>query len=112
MFDQLWGCQEPITDVLEGTSLNEHPFEEALSRRTIRVYDLNTDVVRCDATTGSGSHTVTESGVFQFGHSKDDPRLAHITLMSGARDPLGMPLATDVVSGEQADDGLYWPIIT
>jgi transposase len=27
-------------------------------------------------------------------------------------DPLGMPLATDVVSGERADDGLYAPIIS
>ncbi|MCP3885400.1 MAG: hypothetical protein GY700_07975, partial [Propionibacteriaceae bacterium] len=88
-----------------------HPIEEELSRRTIRVYDLNTDVVRCDATTGSGYHTVTEGGLFQFGHSKDDPSLAQIKLMSGALDPLGMPLATDVVSGEQADDVLYWPII-
>src|SRR4029450_11129489 len=26
-------------------------------------------------------------------------------------DPLGMPLATDVLSGERADDGLYIPIM-
>jgi transposase len=31
--------------------------------------------------------------------------------MMGALDPLGMPLATDVLSGERADDGLYLPII-
>src|SRR5215831_18441324 len=31
--------------------------------------------------------------------------------MIGSLDPLGMPLATDVVSGERADDGLYLPII-
>src|SRR5215831_18567605 len=31
--------------------------------------------------------------------------------MLGSLDPLGMPLATDVVSGERADDGLYLPII-
>ncbi len=88
-----------------------HPIEEELARQTIRAYDLESDVVRCDATTGSGFHTVKEGGLFQFGHSKDDPTLAQIKLMSGALDPLGLPLATDVVSGEQADDGLYWPII-
>jgi transposase len=88
-----------------------HPIEEELSRRTIRVYELNTDVIRCDASTGSGYHRVREGGLFQFGHSKDAPGLAQIKLMSGALDPLGMPLATDVVSGEQADDVLYWPII-
>jgi transposase len=31
--------------------------------------------------------------------------------MTGALDPLGMPLATDVLSGERADDGLYIPLI-
>ena len=31
--------------------------------------------------------------------------------MMGSLDPLGMPLATDVLSGERADDGLYIPII-
>src|SRR2546426_11916480 len=31
--------------------------------------------------------------------------------MIGSLDPLGMPLATDVLSGERADDGLYLPII-
>ena len=32
--------------------------------------------------------------------------------MSGALDPLGMPLATEVGSGERADDGLDVPIMT
>ena len=86
-------------------------IEAELDKNTIRVYDLETDVVRCDATTASGYHEVTEGGLFQFGHSKDDPSLPQIKIMTGALDPLGMPLATDVVSGEQADDGLYVPII-
>ena len=88
-----------------------HPIEEELARQTIRAYDLASAVARCDATTGSGYHAVKEGGLFQFGYSKDDPALAQIKLMSGTLDPLGLPLATDVVSGEQADDGLYWPII-
>jgi len=87
-------------------------IEAELNTNTIRAYELETDVVRCDATTASGYHEVTEGGLFQFGHSKDDPNLPQIKLMTGALDPLGMPLATDVVSGEQADDGLYIPIIT
>ena len=31
--------------------------------------------------------------------------------MMGSLDPLGMPLSTDVLSGERADDGLYLPVI-
>jgi transposase len=47
----------------------------------------------------------------QFGHSKDNPKLPQIKIMTGALDPLGMPLATEVVSGEKADDVLYVSII-
>ena len=31
--------------------------------------------------------------------------------MTGALDPFGMPLATEIVSGEKGDDVLYKPII-
>jgi transposase len=68
-------------------------------------------VVRCDATTVSASHEVVDGGLVQFGHSKDDPTRPQLKVMMGALDPLGMPLATDVLSGERADDGLYIPII-
>ena len=57
------------------------------------------------------THEVTDGGLLQFGHSKDDPTRPQIKVMMGSLDPLGMPLATDVLSGERADDGLYIPII-
>ena len=85
-------------------------IETKLSRQTIRIYRLDSQCVRLDATTVSGHHLVSETGLFQFGHSKDDPSLPHLKAMLGSLDPLGMPLATHIVSGEQADDGLYLPI--
>jgi transposase len=88
-----------------------HQIERDLNARSIEVYPLPQDVIRCDATTVSGAHEVTEGGLVQFGHSKDDPTRPQIKVMIGSLDPLGMPLATDVVSGERADDGLYLPII-
>lgn len=88
-----------------------HEIEKSLNRQTIRVYDLSTDVIRYDSTTVSGYHTVNEGGLVQFGHSKDDPTLPQIKFMVGSLDPLGMPLATDVVSGQKADDKLYIPVI-
>jgi transposase len=88
-----------------------HQIEHDLNARSIEVYPLPQDVLRCDATTVSGAHQVTEDGLVQFGHSKDDPTRPQIKVMIGSLDPLGMPLATDVVSGERADDGLYLPII-
>jgi transposase len=88
-----------------------HAIERDLNARSIEMYDLSQDVIRCDATTVSGDHEVTEEGLVQFGHSKDDPTRPQIKVMIGSLDPLGMPLSTDVLSGERADDGLYIPII-
>jgi len=88
-----------------------HKIEHDLNARSIEVYAFPQDVIRCDATTVSGAHEVTAEGLLQFGHSKDDPTRPQIKVMMGSLDPLGLPLATDVLSGERADDGLYIPII-
>jgi len=83
-------------------------FENALNRRTIRVYDLQPVRVRVDSTTASGYWSVTEDGLFQFGHSKDHrPDLPQVKVNLSVLDPMGMPVATQVVSGESADDPLY-----
>ena len=87
-------------------------FESALNQHTVRVYDLSTARVHVDSTSASAYATVTEEGLFQFGHSKDHrPDLPQVKVMQAVLDPLGMPLATDVVSGERADDPLYIPCI-
>jgi len=55
---------------------------------------------------------VNEQGLLQFGHSKDHrPDLAQLKIVLATLDPLGMPLATEVLSGEHADDPVYEPII-
>ena len=82
-----------------------------MNTRSLEVYALSQHVIRCDATTVSGTHEVRDGGLLQFGPSKDDPRRPQIKVMMGSLDPLGMPLATDVLSGEEADDGLYIPLI-
>src|SRR2546425_8933111 len=87
-------------------------FESALNQHTVRVYDLSTERVHVDSTSASVYATVSDNGLFQFGHSKDyRPDLPQVKVMQAVLDPLGMPLATDVVSGERADDPLYLPCI-
>jgi transposase len=87
-------------------------FESALNQHMVRVYDLSTERVHVDSTSASVYATVSEGGLFQFGHSKDArPDLPQVKVMQAVLDPLGMPLATDVVSGERADDPLYVPCI-
>jgi transposase len=88
-------------------------FEGALNQHVLRVYELQPACVRLDSTTASGHWSVTEDGLFQFGHSKDHrPDLPQVKVMISALDPLGMPVATDVVPGQRADDPLYIPAIT
>jgi transposase len=87
-------------------------FESALNQHTVRVYDLSCERIHVDSTTASAYATVSEAGLFQFGHSKDHrPDLPQVKVMQAVLDPLGMPVATDVVSGECADDPLYLPCI-
>jgi len=87
-------------------------FESRLNQHTVRVYDLTTERIHVDSTTASAYTSVSQDGLFQFGHSKDyRPDLPQVKVMQAVLDPLGMPLATDVVSGERADDPLYVPCL-
>jgi transposase len=87
-------------------------FEQDLARQLLRVYALEPTCVRLDSTTVSSYAAVTEEGLLQWGHSKDHrPDLPQLKVMLATLDPLGLPLVTEVVSGEQADDPLYLPAI-
>jgi transposase len=87
-------------------------FEAALNQRTIRVYKVKAERVRIDTTTGSGYWHVTEDGLFQLGHSKDHrPDLPQLKVVLATLDPMGMPVACQVVAGNLADDPLYIPAI-
>jgi transposase len=100
--------------VLEALSQDQPwaAFEGALNRRTLRVYDLKPRCVRIDTTTASGYWEVTEEGLFQRGHSKDGrPDQPQLKVVLSVLDPLGMPLTTQVVAGNRADDPLYIPAV-
>ena len=102
---------ENVLDALSDDA-NWAAFETELNQRTLRVYDLQAEVVRVDSSTASGYASVTEEGLFQFGHSKDHrPDLPQVKVMQSVLDPFGMPVATQVVSGDKADDPLYIPAI-
>jgi len=84
-------------------------IEQDVGANLIHVYELPTERVRLDPTTVSGYHADATSALFQFGHSKDDPTLRQVKVMVAALDPLGLPLVTEVVAGNEADDPLYVP---
>jgi transposase len=88
-------------------------FEQELSGDLLRVYELNVQTVRLDATTAKTYAGVSEEGLFQFGHSKDHRSdLAQVKISMSSLDPLGLTVSTSVVKGNAADDPLYEPEIT
>ncbi len=89
-----------------------HAIERDLNQQVVRVYQLPTEVVRIDMTTANSYAAVlSEQGLLQFGHSKDDPDRPQFKIAAAVLDPLGLPLATAVVPGNGADDPLDIPAI-
>jgi transposase len=87
-------------------------LERDLNRQAVRVYQLPADTVRIDTTTANSyADVLSEQGLLQFGHSKDDPDRPQLKIAAGVLDPLGMPLASAVVPGNSSDDPLYVPVI-
>jgi transposase len=87
-------------------------FASTLNQHLVRVYDLQAERVHVDSTSASTYASVSDEGLFQFGHSKDHrPALPQVKVMQAVLDPLGMPLATEVVSWERADAPLSIPCI-
>ena len=85
-------------------------IEAQLGGHLVRVYRLGAEpIVRLDATTGTVNHDPDSHPLFQVGKAKNGQYETQYKLMLASLDPLGLPLAVDVVSGERADDPLYLP---
>lgn len=87
-------------------------FEQALNQRHIQVYDLSANRVRLDSTSVSGFWEENKAGLFQRGYSKDHrPDLPQLKVMLATLDPLGLPIASEILPGNCADDPLYEPAV-
>ena len=87
-------------------------FESALHQQTVRVYELPTARLHVESPSASADTTVTDAGLLPCGHSQDHrPDLPHVKGMQAVLDPLGLPLATEVVAGARADAPLSLPCI-
>jgi transposase len=85
-------------------------IEAQLGGHLVRVYRLGTELtVRMDATTGTVNHDPDKHTLFQVGKAKNGQYESQYKLMLASLDPMGLPLAVDVVSGDRADDPLYLP---
>lgn len=89
-----------------------HQFQLEGSKRLILAYDLPKQTVRYDTTTFNVFHHPDDSkkDLLQFGHSKNyRPDLIQFKQGLGALDPTGIPLVTDTLPGNHADDPCYVP---
>jgi len=84
-------------------------IEERLGQRLIRVYDLETGLIRLDATLGTVYHKPAPGQLFQVGKAKNGQYATQFKLMMSSLDPLGLPLVAAVEPGNRADDPLYIP---
>jgi transposase len=103
-----------LADLLEwfGKDIVWEEVENHLSQRLVQVYDLGQEPIRLDSTTASVYHDMEGTTLFRHGYSKDHrPDLPQLKAMLGTVDPMGMPLATLVLPGNEADDGLYIPTV-
>ncbi len=101
-----------LADVLRYLSVDEDwlAIEHSLSEDSMRVYGLPTERIRLDATTATVHHDEAAHVLFKRGRSKAGPHETQFKAMLAGLDPLGMPLAVEVVPGNRADDPLYVPI--
>lgn len=86
-----------------------HELESQMGQHLLRVYRLETETIRLDATVGKVNHDPKTHRLFQIGKAKDGVYGSLFKLMLASLDPLGLPLVVDVVAGNRADDPLYIP---
>jgi len=88
-------------------------IERCLWQNSVQAYRLQPERVRLDATCVHGYHAVREESLMQYGHSPDHRGHPQIKVMVGTVDigTNGHLVAVDVVSGQQADDPLYVPVL-
>lgn len=87
-------------------------IECKVGQNLLNVYELPTKCVRLDSTSVVVYHNDDGDSLFAQGHSKDHrPDLAQFKVMMSALDPMALPIATQVIRGNEADDGLYIPAI-
>lgn len=103
-----------LTLVLKRLSDRERwpQIESELWLWSLVIHQVELTGVRLDGTTSYGYHTVNDEGLMQHGHSKDQrPDLPQLKLMAAVAEPSGQLIASDVTSGQKADDPLYQPLI-
>ena len=102
---------EILLDHLGESDVIGAQIEAQMGQHIIRAYELPTDTARIDATRVSVYHQPKEGEtLLRFGWNKDKrPGQRQFVELLGTLDPAGVPLCSQTVSGQCADDPLYLP---
>lgn len=107
-----------LGDVLTALGQEEergYELQRELGQHLVQAYALPTEVARYDTSTFSVHHVPEEDGtaadgLLAHGHSKDRrPDLLQFKQSLGTLDPAGVPMLTETIAGQAADDPLYVP---
>ncbi len=103
-----------LLEIIGGAVESREQIEVLLGQRMIQGYELPTQIARCDTTSFSVYHQTDESveatSLLRFGHSKDNRcDLRQYRQLLGTIDPAGIPLVSETLAGNGADDSVYVP---
>lgn len=87
-------------------------FQLQMGQGIIGAYQLPTKIVRYDTTAFNVYHDIenNKNGVLAFGHSKDHrPDLLQFKQGLATLDPAGVPILSETLAGNRADDPCYFP---
>jgi transposase len=103
-----------LVEVIGRQVESREQIEQQLGQRMIQAYELPTEIARCDTSSFSVYHQFdeTEEGhsLLRFGYSKDNrPDLRQYRQLLGTLDPAGVPLVSETLAGNGADDSIYVP---
>jgi transposase len=107
-----------LGDLLTRVGVDEEQgraMQRELGQHVVMAYALPTQVVRYDTTSFSVEHAPDETstaggGLLRYGYSKDHrPDLLQFKQGLGTLDPAGVPIFTNTLAGNAADDPLYVP---
>jgi transposase len=87
-------------------------FQTRMGRHIISAYQLPTEIARYDTTSFNVHHHPenAKNGILQFGHSKNHrPDLLQFKQGLAVLDPAGVPILSETLAGNRADDPCYLP---
>jgi transposase len=87
-------------------------FQGSYTGELLRLYSLETDIVRVDSVNVPSYRSSKEGSLFQYGHhKKHQADTVQLKAMLLSLDPLSLPLSVYTVAGNRNDEILYVPTI-